>query len=125
MSKLPNFKQELKERQRVADKFTERLSKIFQTPIIRPNRTSAWAQYTLRVTNRDNLQLKLKAEGIPTSVFYPIPLNLQECFNYLGSTRGDFPVSDKASKEVLSIPMNSFINNSQLDYIVNKILKNI
>src|SRR6056300_553113 len=60
LSKLPNFKQELKDRQRVADEYTERLSKIFQTPIIRPNRTSAWAQYTLRVANRDKLQSKLK-----------------------------------------------------------------
>jgi UDP-2-acetamido-2-deoxy-ribo-hexuluronate aminotransferase len=118
LAKLPNFKKELKDRQRVADQYTNKLSKTFQTPIIKKNRTSAWAQYTLRVDSRDNLQSKLKEEGIPTSVFYPIPLNLQECFKYLGSITGDFPISDMASKQVLSIPMNPFLNNMQIEYIV-------
>ena len=122
LAKLPNFKQELKDRQRVADQYSEKLSKTFQTPIIKANRTSAWAQYTLRVKDRDNLQLKLKENEIPTSVFYPIPLNLQECFQYLKSKPGDFTISDQASKEVLSIPMNSFINEEQIDYIIYKLL---
>jgi UDP-2-acetamido-2-deoxy-ribo-hexuluronate aminotransferase len=54
LAKLPNFKQELKDRQKVADQYTKELSKTFQTPIIKKNRTSAWAQYTIRVKNRDN-----------------------------------------------------------------------
>ncbi|MDA9152159.1 DegT/DnrJ/EryC1/StrS family aminotransferase [bacterium] len=123
LAKLPNFKKELKGRQKVADQYTNKLSKNFQTPIIKKNRTSAWAQYTLRVNNRDNLQLKLKEQGIPTSVFYPIPLNLQECFRYLMSKHGDFPISDKASKEVLSLPMNSFLDDSQIDYLVTNVMK--
>ncbi|MDC1497065.1 DegT/DnrJ/EryC1/StrS family aminotransferase [Pelagibacteraceae bacterium] len=123
LAKLSNFKKELNDRQKVADQYTEKLSKTFQTPIIKPNRTSAWAQYTLRVKNRDDLQLKLKDSGIPTSVFYPVPLNLQECFKYLNSSHGDYPASDKASKEVLSIPMNPFLNNHQIDYIVSHLTK--
>jgi UDP-2-acetamido-2-deoxy-ribo-hexuluronate aminotransferase len=122
LAKLPNFKQELKNRQRVADEYTDKLSKTFQTPIIKPNRTSAWAQYTLRLKNRDDNQIKLKNNAIPTSVFYPIPLNLQECFKYLNSKLSDFPISDQASKEVLSIPMNSFLNNDQIEYIVSNIM---
>jgi UDP-2-acetamido-2-deoxy-ribo-hexuluronate aminotransferase len=74
LAKLPNFKQELTDRQKVADQYTNKLSKTFQTPIIKKDRTSAWAQYTLRVKNRDNLQLKLKEKGIPTSIFYPMYL---------------------------------------------------
>jgi UDP-2-acetamido-2-deoxy-ribo-hexuluronate aminotransferase len=123
LAKLPNFKKELKGRQKVADQYTNKLSKNFQTPIIKKNRSSAWAQYTLRINNRDNLQLKLKDQGIPTSVFYPIPLNLQECFRYLNSKHGDFPISDQASKEVLSLPMNSFLDDSQIDYIVTNVMK--
>jgi UDP-2-acetamido-2-deoxy-ribo-hexuluronate aminotransferase len=123
LAKLPNFRTELKNRQRVADKYSNKLSKIFQTPIIKKNRTSAWAQYTLRVNNRDNLKLKLKDQGIPTSVFYPIPLNLQECFRYLKSKHDDFPISEKASKEVISLPMNSFLDDGQIDYIVNNVMK--
>lgn len=123
LAKLSNFKKELNDRQKVADLYTEKLSMYFQTPAIKSGRTSAWAQYTLRVKNRDGLQLKLKNNNIPSSVFYPIPLNLQECFKYLKSKHGDFPISDKASKEVLSLPMNSFLNDSQIDYIVSNVMK--
>ena len=125
LAKLPNFKEELKDRQRVANQYTQELSKTFQTPIIKSNRTSAWAQYTLRVKNRDKLQLKLKAEGIQTSVFYPIPLHLQECFGYLNYKQSDFIVSDEASKEVLSIPMNPFLRHEHVEYIILKIKENI
>ena len=125
LAKLPYFKKELKERQKVADHYTSGLSKILQTPIIKPNRSSAWAQYTLRVKNRDILQQKLIESGIPTSVFYPTPLHFQECFRYLNYKQNDFPISEKASKEVVSIPMNPFLTNGQLDFIVYKISENI
>ena len=118
LAKLPHFKKELKDRQKVADHYTSCLSKILQTPVIKPNRSSAWAQYTLRVQNRDILQLKLKESGIPTSVFYPIPLHLQECFRYLNYKKNDFPISEKASNEVISVPMNSFLTNEQINYII-------
>jgi UDP-2-acetamido-2-deoxy-ribo-hexuluronate aminotransferase len=125
LAKLPYFKKELKDRQKVADHYTSVLSQILQTPVIKPNRSSAWAQYTLRVKNRDTLQLKLKENSIPTSVFYPIPLHLQECFRYLNYKQNDCPISEKASKEVISIPMNPFLTNEQLDYIIFNIRKNI
>ena len=124
LAKLPNFKKELKDRQKVADHYTSGLSKILQTPVIKSKRSSAWAQYTLRVKNRDFLQIKLQENGIPTSVFYPIPLHLQECFQYLRHQQGDFLISEKASKEVMSIPMNPFLTDDQIDYVVNKLREN-
>jgi len=124
LAKLPNFKQELTDRQKVADQYTNKLSKIFQTPTIKKNRTSAWAQYTLRVQNRDNFQLKFKEEGIPTSVFYPIPLHLQECFRYLNYKKSDLPVSDQASREVLSLPMNPFLTLEETEFISMVLKKN-
>jgi UDP-2-acetamido-2-deoxy-ribo-hexuluronate aminotransferase len=125
LAKFPYFKKELKDRQKVADHYTSGLSKILQTPVIKPNRSSAWAQYTLRVKNRDALQLKLKESGIPTSVFYPIPLHLQECFGYLNYKQNDFPISEKASNEVISVPMNSFLNNEQINYIISSTKENL
>ena len=119
LAKLPYFKKELKDRQKVADHYTNSLSKILQTPVVKPNRSSAWAQYTLRVKNRDALQLKLKENGIPTSVFYPIPLHLQECFQYLRYQQGDFPISEKASNEVMSIPMNPFLTHAEIKYVLD------
>ena len=124
LAKLPYFKKELKDRQKVADHYTNSLSKILQTPVIKPNRSSAWAQYTLRVKNRDALQLKLKKNDVPTSVFYPIPLHLQECFQYLGHQQGNFPISEKASNEVMSIPMNPFLTDDQIDYVINMLREN-
>jgi len=124
LAKLTYFKKELKYRQKVADHYTNSLSKILQTPVIKPNRSSAWAQYTLRVKNRDALQLKLKKNDVPTSVFYPIPLHLQECFQYLGHQQGNFPISEKASNDVMSIPMNAFLTNEQIDYIIYNIREN-
>ena len=123
LAKLPYFKKELKDRQKVADHYTSDLSQILQTPVIKLNRSSAWAQYTLRLKNRDISQLKLKENDIPTSVFYPIPLHLQECFRYLNYKQNDFPISEKASNEVISLPMNSFLTNEQINYIVSHIKK--
>ena len=125
LAKIPHFKKELKAGKKVADHYTSGLSQILQTPVIKPNRSSAWAQYTLRVKNRDTLQPKLKENGIPTSVFYPIPLHLQECFRYLNYKQNDFPISEKASNEVISLPMNSFLTSEQINYIISHIKKNL
>ena len=124
LAKLPYFKEELLNRQNVADKYTKALSDKFKTPIVRLNRSSAWAQYTLRVESRDILQSKLKEKGIPTAVFYPIPLHLQECLKYLNNKTNQFPISEKASEEVMSIPMNPFLTNEQIDYITSNIDNN-
>jgi len=125
LAKLPHYPQELADRQQVAQHYTDTLSDTLQTPVIRSNRSSAWAQYTVRVNNRDALQAKLKDNGIPTAVHYPMPLHLQECFHYLNYKQGDFTISEKASNEVISLPMNSLLNNKQVDYITSKIQENI
>lgn len=119
LAKLPNFKKELNLRQKIAQKYTSELSSLFQTPYVKPNNKSAWAQYTLRVKNRVNFQKKLNNLGIPTSIFYPKPLHLQKCFKYLRYQKNDFPISEKASKEVISIPMNPFLTSGQVDYIIS------
>ena len=125
LAKLQHYPQELADRQRLAQHYTDALSDSLQAPVIKSNRSSAWAQYTVRVNNRDELQAKLKDSGIPTAVHYPMPLHLQECFQYLNYKQGDFPISEKAANEVMSLPMNSFLTNDQVDYVVAKIQENI
>ena len=122
-AKLPYFANELKNRQKVADQYTNSLSNILPTPVIKNDRKSAWAQYTIRVNNRDSLQVELQNNGIPTAVFYPVPLHLQECFKYLNYNKGDFPISEKASNEVMSLPINPFLTYDQIDYITSNIIK--
>ena len=123
LAKLPFFREELGNRQKIADKYSSELSNLIQTPTIKPNRSSAWAQYTIRVNNRDDLIKRLLENDIPSSVFYPIPLHLQECFKYLNYKKNDFPISEKASNEVLSLPMNPFLNKDQITYIISNINK--
>ena len=121
LAKIQYFSDELKGRQMVAKHYTGHLSSIVQIPNIKPNKTSTWAQYTIKVKERDDLQNALKKKDIPTAVFYPLPLHLQKCFSYLNYKNGDFLISEQASREVLSLPMNSFLTTSQIDYIIDAI----
>jgi len=122
LAKLPHYEKELKDRQKVAQRYTDILSDKLQTPIIKSNRSSAWAQYTIRVSNRDDLQAKLNENGIPTAVHYPMPLHLQECFQYLQYSHGDLPEAEKASSEVLSLPMNALITEEENEYVANQLM---
>ncbi len=121
LAKLPHYSQELEARQQVAQCYTNALSNSLQTPIIKSNRSSAWAQYTVRVDKRKNIQEKLKDSGILTAIHYPMPLYLQECFKYLNYKQGDFPISEKASNEVMSLPMNSYLGDDEIAYIIEKL----
>ncbi len=100
LAKLPHYADELKARQAVADKYSELLATKLVTPVVKGDRSSVWAQYTVRVQNRDQVQQSLMAAGVPTAVHYPMPLNQQECFAYLGLTADQFPHSQQAAKEV-------------------------
>ena len=125
LAKLVYFPEELKDRKKIADRYTHFLSNNVKTPIIKPDRFSTWAQYTIRVNDRDKFRQNLEKQGIPSSVFYPVPLHLQDCFQYLGYKKDDFTVSKKASEEVVSIPINPFLSDDQINYVVSKILDNI
>ena len=86
-------------------------------PFVKNDRTSAWAQYSIRVKNRDKVQAKLKELGIPTAVHYPMPLHLQEAFEYLGYKEGDFPISERVGKEIMSLPMNPYVSDDEIEFI--------
>ncbi len=118
--KLKYYAEDLKKRQKVAWKYTEKLktnNKQLSHPVVKDNRTSAFAQYSIRIQNRDNIQVKLKKYGIPTAVHYPIPLHLQECFGYLKYAKGDFSVAEKISEEIMSLPMNPYLTDQEILYI--------
>jgi len=122
LAKLAHYKKELDARQQVAQNYSSILSDSLKVPNIKPNRLSAWSQYTIRVNGRNNVQAKLKENGVPTSVYYSVPLHLQECFQYLNYKQGDFPISEKASKEVLSLPINAFLSSNEIKYITNLLI---
>ncbi|WP_419233771.1 DegT/DnrJ/EryC1/StrS family aminotransferase [Aliarcobacter cryaerophilus] len=120
--KLKYYEKDLKLRQDVAEKYTQALNaKNIETPFVKSDRTSAWAQYSIRVQNRTKLQTKLQNLGIPTAVHYPMPLHVQECFKYLNLKEGDFPISEKVSKEIMSLPMNPYVSDEEIEFIVGRI----
>ena len=88
------------------------------TPFVDPANTSIYNQYTIRTDRRDALQGHLKALGIGNSVYYPLPLHMQPCFAYLGYREGQFPESERAAKEVLSLPVYPELTTAQLDEVI-------
>jgi dTDP-4-amino-4,6-dideoxygalactose transaminase len=83
-----------------------------------PNFTHVYNQFTIRVQNRDALREKLRAQGIPSEIYYPIPLHLQKAFEYLKYQPGHFPESESASREVLSLPIYPELSEEQQRAVV-------
>ena len=119
--KLAHFPYEVEARGRVGARYSELLKDVCGTPRIRPGNTHVYAQYTIRVPERDKVAEKLKAKGIPTAVYYPKCLHEQPVFSDLGYRWGDFPESEKASREVLSLPMHPFLTEKEQDFIVESL----
>jgi dTDP-4-amino-4,6-dideoxygalactose transaminase len=88
------------------------------TPYTEPVSESIFNQYTIRVPRRDELKAHLASKGIGHSVYYPLPLHLQPCFNYLGYKEGQCPESERAAREVLSLPIYAELTPAQLDEVV-------
>lgn len=121
--KLKYFAQEIPQRMAIAERYNELLTNAAVTPpVVRTDRTSMYAQYSIRIKNRDALIAKLNAAGVPTAIHYPMPLHLQPCLHYLGYKAGDFPVSEKIAGEILSLPMSPFLSEDDQDYIVTTLL---
>ena len=92
-----------------------------RTPVIDNRNESIYNQYTLRAARRDELQQFLKQRGIGNSVYYPLPLHLQPCFAYLGYEAGDFPESERAAREVISLPVYPELTDSQRDEVISAV----
>jgi dTDP-4-amino-4,6-dideoxygalactose transaminase len=105
-----------------ASKYDEMLSvENIKTPVVRDYNYHIFHQYTVRAERRDQLQSYLREKGISTVVYYPLPLHIQECFSDLGYKEGDFPVAEKASKEVLSLPVFPELRENELQEVVENI----
>ncbi len=106
---------------KIANRYSENLSKYVITPYIKNDRVAVFHQYTIRSKERDELIKYLNSNGIPTAIHYPIPLHLQEAFQYLGYKEGDLPVSEKISKDVMSLPMFPEMSEEVQDLVINSI----
>lgn len=121
---LPKFKAladyELTDVNQVAARYTERLNSVAVTPFIPEGFYSSWAQYTIRLKNkeeRDALQSELKAAGIPSMIYYPRGMHQQQVFKYMNLSEELYPNAVEATKTVLSLPMHPYLDEETVDKI--------
>lgn len=120
LPKLALLNEEITQRQQVAQQYTQLLATqdCSTTPYVETHNTSAWAQYTIQVDNREQVQEQLKAIGIPTAVHYPIPINKQPA---VADFNVQLPVGDAAAQRVMSLPMHSYLDEESIQRVVQSI----
>jgi len=109
-------------RKKAAERYTAMLQGTpVVPPYVLPHVDHIFHQYTLRVPRRDELAAYLKQREIPHAIYYPVPLHLQQAFAMAGNKKGDFPATESATAEVLSLPMHTELTDEQLTYITDSI----
>ena len=124
LAKMTKFDEEIKRREEVGKRYTRLFKDVkgIKTPTVKDDNTCVYAQYTIVVENRDELQAKLKEKGIPTAVHYPIPLNKQPIFENMSHV-GEIPNAEYVAEHVISLPMSAWLKDEDMDYIVAVIKK--
>lgn len=120
LPKLEILEEEIYLRNKIAENYTALLNEagINNTPFVESHNISAWAQYTIRINNREQVQEKLRAAGIPTAVHYPIPLNKQPA---VADPNAILPVGDRVAQEVMSLPMHPYLTINNIRNIIEMI----
>lgn len=125
LAKLAIFDEEVKLRQEVAEKYNKILSQFIEVPFVESFNTSVYAQYTIQLDQRAEVQALLQEQGIPTAVHYPIPLHKQPVFNkdYWGNS--DLSKSEYLAARVLSLPFHPYLTDSEIEQISQLLIKAI
>ena len=127
--KLKAFRDhELVDVNQVAERYTEKLKGVVKTPEIPKGFYSSWAQYTIQIHNKEvraKLQEALKAEDIPTAIYYPIPMHRQTAFRYLDPKENQCPVADHLADTVLSLPIHPYLTEEDQDRICLTLISNL
>jgi dTDP-4-amino-4,6-dideoxygalactose transaminase len=119
--KLGVFAEELERREALARRYDERLRHLVTVPQRRAGATSAWAQYTILVEERDRVRSALEERGVPTAIYYPKPMHLQPAYAAYGAGPGSMPVSERLCGEVLSLPMNPYLQAAQIERVCDAV----
>ena len=123
LPKLRAFEEyELSDRNKVAKLYTEKLSDLVVTPLVYEGYKSSWAQYTIILNSseeRSFVQNKLKEKGIPSMIYYPIPLHKQKVYDGYNFNLEELRVTEKLCNVVLSIPMHPYLRDDEIDMVVN------
>jgi UDP-2-acetamido-2-deoxy-ribo-hexuluronate aminotransferase len=119
IEKLKMLEYFLDNRRDIANKYTSELSKLFKTPPTILDRSHTFHQYCIQTEKRDELSKFLEKKGIASAIYYPIPLHLQQAFQFLNYQKGDFPISESVAKEILALPIFPMMTELQQEYIIS------
>lgn len=125
--KLKIFPDEIEARNAVARRFAEALGDVLTVPKVPAGSVSVWAQYTIRLPagRRDAFATALKAEGIPTAIYYPIPLHKQQAYKHYPVGEGGVAISERLAAEVISLPMHAYLDTMTQDRIVTAVRRSL
>jgi len=123
LPKLAAFPEELERRHAVASAYIERLRNHVATPIAAGEQERfAWAQFTIKVDNRASVQAHLKEAGIPSNVYYPLPMHLQPAYREFGEGEGSLPAAERLSQIVLSLPMHPYLSAPEVELVCDAVI---
>lgn len=121
LEKLAIFEEEIALRQQVAARYAQGLAGVARTPAVIEGGVSTWAQYVIEHDNRDGLAAHLKAAGVPTAVYYPVPMHRQTPYAYFPQAPGGLPVSDAKAEVVIALPMHPYLEPAVQDEIIGAV----
>ena len=123
IEKLKIFADEIEARDRAARRYADGLKDVCIVPVVPEGMTSVWAQYTIRLKPgvRDDLAVKLKAQGIPTAIYYPKPLHRLEAYKRFPVADNGIPTTDQLSEEVISLPMHAYLDAATQDRVIEAV----
>jgi dTDP-4-amino-4,6-dideoxygalactose transaminase len=123
LEKLKIFSDEIEARNRIAARYNAALADLVDVPVVLDDCLSVWAQYTIKLRGRDRADVaaRLKAQGVPTAIYYPKPLNQQTAYRHYPSAGNGLPVSDRLANEVLSLPMHPYLDAALQDRVIESV----
>jgi dTDP-4-amino-4,6-dideoxygalactose transaminase len=123
LQKLTIFEDEIVARNTVADRYAAGLGDVVKTPTVIDSGVSVWAQYTIEVENRDGLAAALREAGVPTAVYYPIPIHRQGVYSAYPIAPGGLPVTEAKAQTVISLPMHPYLTETDQELVIGAIRK--
>jgi dTDP-4-amino-4,6-dideoxygalactose transaminase len=121
IEKLKIFDDEIFARNKVADRYARGLGNVVTVPRLAAGRTSVWAQYTIRLptgVDRDVFVAALKAQGVPTAIYYPKSMHQQTAYRHFPAADGGLPASERLSADVISLPMHAYLDEATQNRII-------
>jgi len=124
IEKLKIFQDEIAARNRVAERYNRALGNVVTVPRLASGCTSVWAQYTIRLPkgiDRDGFAAALKAQGVPTAIYYPKSMHQQTAYRNFPVAEGGLPVSERLSADVISLPMHAYLDEATQDRVISAV----